>query len=361
MAATDNTEVTKVAGLFTSSFQAYLDNNALAFNSLLYNKIISATAQNLPLAALAFGMGDRAEFLPDGRLSFPRVENVQGIKKEIQFSGKLLKPTVLLNQQDEVSRQQNQYQKGIFASREWDLTHLYLPFNVAQSDIDKLEGKPLKTQNYLDSIIDVISESWAEDLTDWLHFDSASSRGRGGNQQSAAAVGSLAYMIDESTDYPFDRSDSANSKFRSYVNASTGSLTLPTLGLAQNYCYTRGGKNTLGLCDVINYNRVQQLVQNKITLREYNPSLDKFGGQYVQYGSTTFVLDQKTGGGEGTVIYILTPEDFLFVFKDQMMVNGRAALIEDPTTPAGYIMRTRAYVGAFCKRPWAQAKLLAVS
>lgn len=338
----------------------HFDRAALAFNAMMWNSVISITRENLPMFYVMLGRMEDATVMGDGRLVMQHMELIAGDKMEVQYTGKLRHLNVLPDTASEVSRHTPTLQSDGIASCEFDLTHFNLKEPIPESLMRRVSGSAQKTQSYLEVINGVLAESVATDFADFVHAENPASHGTGGRTQDKNGFGSLAWIIDDATDYLLDRSDAANARFRSYVRTSTGALDLNKIGLAQNTIGQFGQRPNLALADVENFTAVQQLLQAKIQLRA-DPFMDRMGADYARYGNTFFVMDQRTGGNSGEVMYFLCTDDWKVVFDDSPMMKTTGAVVYDPTMEAGYVIPINIYAGIACSKPWRQGKLLGIS
>lgn len=325
-----------------------LNNNRLAsaFNRMLFNQTISLTKRKNGLVYAILGKKEPGSLDGNGKVSFPKLKIVSGNKHEMKFSGKLRTVRTVAHGAEEVERVTPSYDSTTFGAIEFTLTNLIHKEYVPGSDYRHLVGKEAKTASYVEDIINVLAESFEVDMANRLW---------GNTNQTELTLGSIPWIVDDETTYGLDRSQEANADHRAQVKESTGSLTLAKIAIEQNRCLVGGGDSSLGLGDVTQYSKVQELVRDQVHAYS-DPHWDSFGGTFVKFGGTAYVLDQRMPAAS---LYHLDPSTWLIVEKEG--AGTSTGLILDPTLNDAYVIPTQKDMGVFCKKCAANGKMVGIS
>ncbi len=329
-----------------------LNNNRLSlmFNNMLYSGIISMTRRKNGLFYAIFGK-DEVGAIVDKRLVFPSVGEVTGNKFEIQLSGRTRTIGTVAYGQAETQIVAGNYVNDTFGSFEFSLTHFSHKEFVPNSTFHQMRGNETKTQDYLTAIRNVLVESIENTIASHLHAN---------QNQGELTIGGIPYIVDDSNTYGLNRASAGNENHQANVVPVGGAISLDTIQDAQNLCTIGGGSGRLAVQGSSVYGDIQTLIRNKVHAYS-DPEWDKFGGNYVAFGPTIFVLDQRTelDSASAKQQYILSPELWKIVRKDEMMASQ--GIIYDPSRETSHVLPIEFYMGIGCGKPAGNAKLTGIT
>lgn len=315
---------------------------SLAFSNMVYNEVVSITRRKYGLWYAIMGKMEVGAFV-DGRLTFKEIKEITGYKFEVNFRGKV--PTIqkVGKGSPELQRVSYSYDANIWGGYQFDLCQYWYKHPIPKSDYDQIRGNEIKTKGMLEEIVDYVVEGLDTQIADDMHANS---------NQTETSLAGIPFIIDDNTDYAFDRSDSANAKFESQVDdAASAQLTKHMLGINQNKCIDGGGIPTLGIADIERYTDIQDIVQESVRAVA-DPLWDEFGGRWVRYGNTVYVMDNRA---LANTVFHMTPSEW-FLIRNATPINTEGIVL-DPTIIAGYVLPVHLYLGVGCRRPSAQGKI----
>ena len=313
---------------------------ALTTSNIVFDRIYSATKRKYGLFYIMLGEDEKGQFSKQGQLSYSSIKEITGHKHEVTFSNKLPNIQTTTRGQAEYERVNYTYDNKIFGGYQFDLTIYWHKQPIAESDEDQIAGDEAKYGPYIQRIAEIVAEAWDKRLADDLWINTG---------QTETTMAGIPFIISTTTSYPFDRSKDANANFRSQkTSAGSAAIALDILALNQNTMTEANGVANLGLCSTQRFTDIQELLQGFQRI-EYDPVWDRFGGSYIKYGPTTYVLDQRC---PDDTIFHLDTDDWYFV-KNNRPFNKRG-IVYDPGLVGASIMPFRAYWAIICTRPWAQ-------
>jgi hypothetical protein len=287
-------------------------------------------------------------------VQFERLERISGNQIEVKLLGALDSISTVADGSAEIATATPAYTSNMFGSATFDLTHYAQTKGVPSSEYNRIQGKEAKTLKYVDDVFNQLMLSLENTIGTAINGTAAPARTTLGSWVYAVSdgvsTGETGYAV-----YGLDRSDAGNIDYRSYVNITTGDLTLSKIRLVKNQNRIHGGKNQLGVCETSVYTKLQSLVE-AYTVIESDADWQQFGGEYTQYGKTRFVLDQRS---PTQTMGILDPESFVFY---QNMINfTEAGFIRAPHLVAGYVLPWECWTQLICVQPSRNGKLTGIS
>ena len=332
-----------------------LNNNVLAqvFNQLFNTKAIEMVRHENGLLYAILGKSWR-DSNPNVGTQFERLERISGNQIEVKLLGALDTISTVADGSAELASSTPAYTSNMFGSATFDLTHYAQTKGVPSSEYNRIMGKEAKTVKYVDDVFNQVLLSLENQIGNDLGGSNAPARTTLGGWQYAVSDGVSSGESSYSS-YGLARSDSANVDFRSYVNPNTGDLTLGKIRYVKNQNRVHGGKNQIGLAEISVFTKIQQLVE-AYTVIESNSDWAEFGGEYVQYGKTRYIMDQR---GPTGVMGILDPESWVFY---QNMINfTEAGFIRAPHLVAGYVLPWECWCQLICLQPSRNGKLTGIN
>ena len=343
-----------MAGLWTGTT---LNNNVLAqvFNQLYNTKAIEMVRKENGLLYAILGKSWR-DANPKMGVKFERLEKITGNQIEVKLLGVLDTISTVADGSAELATQTPTYTSNMFGSATFDLTHYAQTKGIPSSEYNRIQGKEAKTLKYVDDVFNQVMLSLEKTIGDGIN-------GTASNAPDRTHLGSWVYAVSDGVSsgetgyatYGLDRSDSGNIDYRGTVTINTGDLTLGKIRALKNTIRTKGGKNQLGVAETSVFTKLQMLVE-AYTEIESNEDWAQFGGEYVQYGKTRYVLDQRA---PTQVLGILDPESFVFY---QNMINfTEAGFIRAPHLVAGYVLPWECWCQLICVQPSRNGKLTGIN
>lgn len=319
------------------------NNNKLASmtNSILWPNATSLTKRKCGFFYAVMGKKEVGSIV-DGAFKIPGVEEVTGLEHKIRFQGKVRTIPTVSDGANEVTTPTNTYVSDTFGAISFPLTHYIYREPIPESDWTLIRGKEAETQSYIQDVINMLAESVETQLANDMLSTGA---------QTRTALGGLETIVEDGNTWGLDRSDAANADHRSIVDDTAGDLDFERVGTMQNRITVAGGSGALGLLSTTEYTSFQALVRNQLHAMTTD-DWDKFGGQFIKFANTIWVLEQRIPtAGEG---FILSPE-FWKIVKNSSPVN-EGGIKEDPTMVDGYSLKIRLWIGLFCRKCNAQGK-----
>jgi len=152
--------------------------------------------------------------------------------------------------------------------------------------------------------------------------------------------------------YGLDRNTDDNADFRGMVTTSVGDLTLAKIQERINAIRVNGGNPTVGSAALALYGKIQALV-GAYTHTTYDEKWSKFGSEYVKFGNTTFILENRQ---ETTTVGLFDPSSWqLWRNTEPFSASG---IVQDPSRVATHVLPWEAWMGFYCKQPNINGMLL---
>jgi hypothetical protein len=334
-----------------------LNNNVLAqvFNQLFNTKAIEIVRKENGLLYAILGKSWQDANSPTG-VSFERLERISGNQIEVKLLGALDTITTVADGAAELATSSPAFTNNMFGSVTFDLTHYAQTKGIPSSEYNRIQGKEAKTLKYVDDVFNQVMLSIENTIGNGINATASNGPSRTvlGNWPQAVSdgvsSGETAYAV-----YGLDRSDNANVDFRGSVGVSTGDLTLGKIRSLKNTIRTKGGKNQLGIAETSVFTKLQLLVE-AYTEIESSQDWSQFGGEYVQYGKTRYILDQRAPTQQ---MAIIDPESWVFY---QNMINFTdAGFARAPHLVAGYVLPWECYCQLICLQPSRNGKLTGIN
>ena len=330
-------------GLWAGGTSVNSTATAMVFNQLFNKKALSIVRKKNGLLYAALGKEEPLS-MPNEGTKFRGEKKITGLKVEVKLHGKLKTISTVSDGANEVATATLSVDGAEWGGAEFDLAHYADNHAIPMSQMDRFAGDESKTLDFISEVFEHLMLSYENTLGTALHTSSAPSRTVFGGWEYAVA--------DDNTYGGIDRTDSANADFRAgYLNASTGALTLAKIATAQNTIVGNGGTPDVGVCGIAIYGKLQQLVQS-YTHIVGDKDWDAFGGTWVRYGPTRFILDQRTSSG---VMGILDSSSWVLYRNDGNFT--RSGIVVDPSRVATYVLPWGSWAQLICLKPNSNAKL----
>ena len=343
-----------MAGLWTGTT---LNNNVLAqvFNQLFNTKAIEMVRHENGLLYAILGKSWR-DANPKFPVSFERLERISGNQIEVKLLGALDTISTVADGSAEIATSTPAYTSNMFGAATFDLTHYAQTKGIPSSEYNRIQGKEAKTLKYVDDVFNQIMLSLENTIGNAINASSPSAPSRTNLLSWIWAVsdgtssGESSYAV-----YGLDRSDSGNADYRAYVNPTTGDLTLNKIRIVKNNVRTKGGKNQLAIAETSVFTKLQMLLEAYTTITSDEDWVD-FGGEYVKYGKTRYILDQRS---PTQTLGIIDPESWVWY---QNMINfTEAGFIRAPHLVAGYVLPWECWCQLICLQPSRNGKLTGIN
>lgn len=341
-----------MAGLWTGTA---LNNNVLAqvFNQLFNTKAIEMVRKENGLLYAILGKSWH-DANPNLGSQFERLEKISGNQIEVKLLGVLDTINYVTDGSAELATATPQYTANMFGAATFDLAHLAQTKGIPSSEYNRIQGKEAKTLKYVDDVFNQVMLSLENRIGNDIN---------GTNAPARNAIGGWPYAVSDGVSsgetgnaaYGVDRSDAGNVDYRGSVTVNTGDLTLGKIRALKNTIRTKGGKNQLGIAETSVFTKLQMLVE-AYTEIESNEEWAQFGGEYVQYGKTRYVLDQRA---PTQTLGIIDPESWVFY---QNMINFTdQGFIRAPHLVAGYVLPWECWCQLICVQPSRNGKLTGIN
>lgn len=328
-------------------------DDAFIFNQLWNTKSLALMARVRPLLTAALGEMTPAQ-TPLGSTSFKRLKKVTGNKIEARFLGKTATPGYLATPAAELTPIDfaSAYANDYWGSQTFDLAFMHYTHPIPQSEIDRIGGKEAKTEDYLDEINQLLVQSWLKKYGTEFHAAQAPARGAIGGWQWAVSDGveaAGAYALYGT----IDRSAAGNGDFQSYVLDAAGSFSPKKHRKVRNRISKNTATARLAVVDEDGYTEVETMLDGYTVINQDNGNLWRsFEGEYVQLGRVKFALDADAPAN--TIGYF--DPDFIGVWcKDAPFTQK--GIQEIDTLPAGYGVKTKAWIQMIFQKPSACGKV----
>lgn len=214
------------------------------------------------------------------------------------------------------------------------------------SELDRFQGDELRTRDWIQQKMEYLILSFEDSYGTALNTGTAALPGRTSvcpwRHQIAAPTlaGETTY-----TTYGMDRTDSANYDFAGNVQIATGDLTLAKIRTTLNTIKTKGGNATVGLAETTLYGKIQALVE-AYTVVNYDETWSKFGGDYVQFAGTKYILEQRM---PTQLVGLIDPTSWVFWKRDKNFTRGGIQV--DPSRVATHVLVWGAWQSLYCNKP----------
>lgn len=332
---------------------------AMAFNTVLTEKVVFTLAQHRPFFRMLWGgipraAGNQAVGALPGVLRFQKVTYVKGNQYELQMMARLDDWTFLGDGNDEIALVTGSVQTDDVARFTWDLAHAYKKEWLPNSDVMSIRGDAVKSEQYVDMKIRKLGEELARFCNTRLF---------GNTNQSRGSILGLQYAIAADNTYGVNRSTAGNESFQSQVaNFTGGALNLDEIDKQQNLVSTYNGDGECGFVGttVFSYLR-HELREHNTVMVQSDYQKDAFGGsnnKYVRFGPTDFYHDGACGNN---YLYILSfgsgdlPAWKWVMGEDPLISTG--VLVDKVNRAAAGCIPAEFWGGLFCAVPAAQGRL----
>ena len=201
------------------------------------------------------------------------------------------------------------------------------------SELDRYEGDELRTRDWIAQKMDYLMLSFENTFGNAINTSTATVPTRTQvcpwrhQISDGVSSGETGYQT-----YGLDRNDSGNSDFRGLVDVTGGDLTLAKLKARKNLLITRGGNGKVGLAETTLYGKIQTLVEN-YTHVNYDETWSSFGGEYVRYSGTRYILEQRMAT---QTVGLLTPETWRLWWNTKNFT--RSGIVPDPSKKATHVL-----------------------
>ncbi len=318
---------------------------ALAFNRMWWPNTIYFGRRLYGFWYAITGMNEPGNY-QDGRFGVETMSEMTGNKLELSLVADVPTWDKIGFGQPELETLTHTYNDAEFGGIEFDATHYNRTRAIPWSDMQRLKGDNLKTESYLENVINVEAEGYVKTVAADIHGNT--------NQTDTSLLG-LQYLVSTTTTYGLNRSDAAHADWRSYVTNGGALSNLDPIQLAQANIRNRMGSGAMILTGVTLYQKIQSLLENE--LHGYSdPEWSAFSGQYVRFGNSVMVMDGNTPSG---YVYILSPEHFKLAKSGEPVDPSQ--LMWDPSRKSAYVIPMNALLAFGCKNPAAQGLLTSTS
>lgn len=318
----------------------------MVFNQLATTKAVAMVTKNNGLFNAMTGSND-----PD--VLFKRAQKqvrVNGKQIEVTLRGKNASPSYITDGAQELAVWDwaSQYDGSIFGASVFDIAHLAYGLPVPASEMDRFQGKELKTLDYLDELFGYVMDGYENLIGNDLNGSSAPARNK---------IGAWAYAVDASNTYgTIDRSDAGNADFRSIVDAGLGSITLPKIQSAKNRVKKNRGKIAVGVADETVFTAIQQIA-NSYTVAIQAGNTAEVGNDNIILSKVEWVLDHRCPSG---TIGMFTPETWIYWMNKKMPLT-RQGLWYNGQLKDAYTLNTAMWAQFLCLDPGRNYKATGVT
>lgn len=341
-------------GLWTGTS---LNTNRLStlIDNFVNLKAIPAVARDVGLLYAFLGKPTQEHDTPIGGLNFERLEKNSGDNVRVRLLGKVKAIQTVANYTDELNT------RSVTSSADastrigavaFPLTHYSDGEDVVMSEVDQFTGNEAKTESWMEEIAMQVIESYADTWATGLANSTPAT-------PSATALGTLSAAIDDgvtTATYGIDRSDSAHTWFRSYVDSTPGPATLDRIRTCKAKIKEARGKADLIAAPTALWVKLASAVEG-YTQVNYDKAWSEFGGDHVRYAGMTLIQEHRMSS---TSVYVMTSAAWLVVQKTVKTFNV-GQLMVNPGLKGAYYLPHSAYLGIFCRHCGQQAKLTGVT
>mgnify|MGYP001567343694 CR=1 FL=1 len=224
------------------------------------------------------------------------------------------------------------------------------------SELDRYQGDELRTRDWIGQKMEYLLLSFEDTFGTAINTSTATVptrtqvvpwRHQISDGVSSGETGFITYGV--------DRNDSGNADFRGNNTVSTGDLTLAKLFTAKLSCVQRGGMPTVGLAENTLYGKIHRLTEAYTTVN-YDEQWTKFGGEYVQYSGTKYILEPRMAT---QLIGLLDPSTWVLWRRDKNFT--RSGIVPDVSRKATHVLVYGYWMGFFCNKPNSNALLTGVT
>ena len=214
------------------------------------------------------------------------------------------------------------------------------------SELDRYQGDELRTREWIAQKMDYLMLSFENTFGNAINTSTAAVPARTQvcpvrhQISDGVSSGETTYQT-----YGLDRNDSGNADFRGLVDVTGGDLTLAKIKARQNLIVTRGGDGSVGLAETTLYGKIQTLVEN-YTHTTWQEDWANFGGSWVRYGNTRFILEQRMAT---QTVNLLTPSSWVLWWN--MNNFTRNGIVEDPSRKATHVLVWGCWNAFYCNQP----------
>lgn len=333
---------------------------AMAFNTVLTQRVVIGLAKHRPFFRMLFGGVPRAAGnqavggFADGMLRFEKINYVKGNQYEMQMLGRLDDFTFLQDGNDEVALVGASVNTDDVARFTWDLSHFFKKEWITGSEMSQIRNDKVKSEQLVDFKLRKLGEEFARFVNTRLF---------GNTNQSRASIGGLDYIINTNNVYGADRSSAGNEFLKGYKAAFTGNaLNLDDITLAQNTVASANGDAECGFVGTTVFGYLQhELREHQTVMVTSDLETDSFGAtniNRVRFGPTWFYHDTDCGNKR---LYILSfgrgdlPYWKVVMGDDPMISTG--VIADKVNRPSANVIPVEGWFGLFCAHCPAQAKL----
>jgi hypothetical protein len=298
-----------------------------------------------------------------GRVEFERSKKITGKNIEVKLFGALTGTQKLADGAPEYATTPPSFNANSYGAAEFPLTRYYLKKAVPTSQLDRYKGKEAKTDDFYAEVMRDIMASFENDIGNDLHGTS------GGTNIGRTVLGSWCYAVstgggdaggdatgEAATAFrnygTVDRQDTANSDFRSVVQANYGPSTLQKLRSLRNLVEANGGTVDICVFPTALFTTHELLLEAQTLVTNPGDGID-FGGRVFTYAGMKFIHDQRA---PANTIGLLDSSEWMFVENEEKLAPQ--GMIWDPSLSASYVIPCYRWVQLICKRPNWQGKAL---
>lgn len=313
---------------------------ALVFNKLYNLKSIDHTRRRRGLMYAALGVMVPAK-TPMDRTSFENLKSVTGRKVEVKILGKLFTPNFTTDGSAELQTVDlaSAHATDYWGAMEFDIAHITWTHPIPASQLDRYEGKELKTLRFIDEVNTLIERSYeGKRVGPGLHGATAPARDNIGGWQWAVSDGVSSGETAFDAYGTINRSDSGNADFRSYVEDVGGNGKLRHIRKAVNKCIANHGNPRIALVDEDGYTHMEGLLEPYVTV-DYDEEWSRFGSRWIEYKNLKYIMDVDT---PDQTMGIIDPDYVVYYMSKKPFT--RSGIVEDISRVDAYVVKTKVWI-----------------
>lgn len=343
-------------------YNSLLNTNVASsvFNQLYNYKALEMVRKENGLLYAVLGKTWR-DANPKFPVSYERLNRITGNQIQVRLLGALPAPGYVTDGAAELQTVTNPtYSSSYFGAVTADLAHIADVQGIPGNEMDRIAGKEAATKSFVAEVFNMLMLGLEKVIGDDM------SGANGVNAPARSSVGSWEWAVSDGTStnestyatyLTVDRSQSANADFQSYVDSTTTDLSLSAIRNIKNNVKTKGGNNKLAVANVTQFGQIQGLVEAQTIQNQIDPEWETFGGEYVAYGGTRFILEQRTPAG---TLGIFSPDSWGFWMNEAGLI-GDGGFMKSPLAKDGYVLPYRAWVQFICTMPRRNGKFNALN
>jgi hypothetical protein len=286
---------------------------------------------------------------PVDGLQFERQEKITGDQAQIRLLGSLKAVAKVANYTGELAARSVTTNNTSMGAIKFPMTHYADAEDIPSSEIKQFQGDEAKTLAWVQKdlaqrVNESINDTLANDLSNSTPAIPADN-----------TLGTLSAAIDDgntTATYGLDRSDAANSWFRSYVDSTAGPATLERVRMCKAKIREARGVADLLTAPTAIWVKLAGAVE-AYTQVNYDSRWSQFGGEWVKYAGMVLVQDHRMSS---TSLYVMTSAAWTVVQNDIYPFQV-GEMMRNPGVNAGWLLPYEFYLGIFCRHCGQQAKL----